>query len=67
VPEKRKPGRSKGGAKKVVAATVAAPSSASRCGRPPGNKNKKTLAALAAIASGSVRPNATASSLAGPS
>jgi hypothetical protein len=67
VPEKQKPGRLKGSGKKAVAAAAVAPSSAPCRGRPPGSKNKKTLAALAAAASGSVGPNAAASSLAGPS
>jgi hypothetical protein len=67
VPEKRKPGHPKGSRKKAVAAAAVAPSSAPRRGRPPGSKNKKTLAALAAATSGSVGPNAAASSLAGPS
>jgi hypothetical protein len=55
-----------------VVAAVTAPSSARRCGRPPGSKNKKTLAALAAAAlaaaaSGSAGPSAAASLLAGSS
>jgi hypothetical protein len=65
MPEKRKPGHSKGSGKKAVEMTVAAPSSASHRGRPSVSENKKTLAALAAIASGSIGPNAAASSLAG--
>jgi hypothetical protein len=67
VPEKRKPDRPKGSGKKTVAVAAATPSSAPRHGRPPGSKNKKTLAALAAAASESVRPSAAASSLVGPS
>jgi hypothetical protein len=67
VPEKRKPSGPKGSGKKVVMAMTAIPSSASRRGRPLGSRNKKTLAALAAAASGSVGPSVAASSLAGPS
>jgi hypothetical protein len=66
-PRKWGPGRSKGIGKKVAPVVVAAPSS-SRCrGRPPGSKNKKTLPALGATASGSTRPRAVASPPAGPS
>jgi hypothetical protein len=65
VPEKRKPGRPKGSGKKAVVVIAAAPSSASHHGRPLGSKNKKTLAALVAAASGSIGPNAAASLLAG--
>jgi hypothetical protein len=36
-------------------------------GRPPGSKNKKTLAALGATASGFARPRAMTSSPGGPS
>jgi hypothetical protein len=53
VPEKCKPGRPKGSRKKAVTVTTAIPSSASRHGWPPGSRNKKTLAALTASASGS--------------
>jgi hypothetical protein len=65
--EKRKPGRPKGSGKKAAEATTTIPLSAPHHGRSPGSKNKNTLTALAAAASGSIGPNATASSLAGPS
>jgi hypothetical protein len=50
-----------------VVAAATAPLSARRHGRPLGSKNKKTLAAHAAAASGSAGPSTAASSLAGPS
>jgi hypothetical protein len=65
IPRKRGSGRLKGSGKKAATVATVAPSPARRCGLPPGSKNKKTLAALAAIASGSVGPSAAASSLAG--
>jgi hypothetical protein len=67
VPRKRGPGRPKGSGKKAVTVATVAPSPACRRGRLPGSKNNKTLAALAATASGSVGPSAAASSPAGPS
>jgi hypothetical protein len=68
VPENRGPGRPRGSGKKEVTATaVAAPSSAPHRGRPPGSRNKKTLAALAAAATGSAGPVTEATSSAGPS
>jgi hypothetical protein len=66
-PKKRGPGRPKGGGRKAAPAVAAAPSPSRRRGWPPGSKNKKTLAALGAAASGSTRPRAAASPQAGPS
>jgi hypothetical protein len=43
VPERRGPGRSRGIGKKTMPTAMAAPSSPRRHGRPPGNKNRKTL------------------------
>jgi hypothetical protein len=67
IPEKRGPDRPKGSGRKTAPAAAAAPSSPRRRGRPPGSKNKKTLAALRATASTSARPRAAASPLVGPS
>jgi hypothetical protein len=60
ISEKWGPGRPKGSGRKTAPAAAAAPSSPRRRGWPPGSKNKKTLAALGAAASNSVRSRATA-------
>jgi hypothetical protein len=67
IPEKWGPGCPKGSGRKTVPAAVATPSSPRRHGRPSGSKNKKTLAALEAAASNSVRSHATALPPDGPS
>jgi hypothetical protein len=66
-PRKWGPGRPKGSGKTVAPAAAATPPLSRRRGRPPGSKNKKTLAALGATASGSMRPRVAASPPAGPS
>jgi hypothetical protein len=66
VPEKRGPGRPRKRGRKDAPTGTAAPSPSRRRGRPPGSKNKKTLAALGAAASNSARPRAATSSLGGP-
>jgi hypothetical protein len=65
--EKRGSGRPKGSGKKVALAEAAAPSSPRCRGRPPGSKNKRTLAALGAAVSGPRKPPVAASPSAGPS
>jgi hypothetical protein len=67
IPEKRGPGRPKGSGRKTAPVAVATPSSPCHRRRPPGSKNKKTLAALGATASTSARPRAAASPPVGPS
>jgi hypothetical protein len=67
IPEKRGHGRLKGSGRKTAPAAAAAPSSPRRRGRPPGSKNKKTLNALGAAASNSVRSRVTALPPDGPS
>jgi hypothetical protein len=67
VPEKRGPSRPKGSGRKTAPAAAAAPSLPRRRGRPPGSKNKKTLAALGAAASNSARSRTTALPPDGPS
>jgi hypothetical protein len=67
VPGKWGPGRPRGSGRKTAPTAVAAPSSPRRHRRPPGSKNKKTLASLGAAASNSVRPRATTSPPNGPS
>jgi hypothetical protein len=58
---KQGPGRPKGSGKGAAPAAAAAPSPPRRCGRPPGSKNKKTLAALGVTAFGSAGPHGAAS------
>jgi hypothetical protein len=67
IPERWGPGRPRKRGRKdaPIAATASSPSH--RRGRPPGSKNKKTLAALGAAASDSARPRAATSSPGGPS
>jgi hypothetical protein len=65
VPRKRGPSHPKGSGRKAATVAGVAPSPARRPGWPPDSKNKRTLAALAATASGSVGPSAAASSPAG--
>jgi hypothetical protein len=48
--EKRGPGHPKGSGRKTAPAAAATPSSPRRRGRPPGSKNKKTLAARSRVA-----------------
>jgi hypothetical protein len=67
IPERRGPGRPRKRGRKDALAAVAASSPFCRHGRPPGSKNKKTLAALGAAASDSVRPRAATLSPDGPS
>jgi hypothetical protein len=65
VPGKRGLDRPKGSGKKEATVATVAPSSARRRGRPPGSKNKRTLATLVATASRFVGPSAAASSPSG--
>jgi hypothetical protein len=67
VTEKRGPSHPRKRGRKDAPTGTAGPSPSCRRGRPPGSKNKKTLAALEAAASNSVRPHAVTSSLGGPS
>jgi hypothetical protein len=67
VPEKWGPGRPKGSGRKTMPAAAATPSSPCRLGRPPGSKNKKTLAARGAAASNSTRSRVMALPPDGPS
>jgi high mobility group AT-hook protein 2 len=67
VPKRRGPGRPRKGGRKDAPTPVAASSPSRRRGRPPVSKNKKTLAALGAAASGSARPRTATSSPSGPS
>jgi high mobility group AT-hook protein 2 len=61
------PGRSRKGGRKDAPTVAAASSPPRHRGRPLGSKNKKTLAALGAAASGSARPHVATSSPGGPS
>jgi hypothetical protein len=67
VPERRGPGHPRKIGRRDAPIAVATSSPSRRHGRPPGSKNKKTLAALGVAASDSVRPHAATSSLGGPS
>jgi hypothetical protein len=62
---RRGPGRSRGSGRKTAPAAAAAPLLPRRRGRPPGSKNKKTLATLGAAPSSFARPRAAASPPAG--
>jgi high mobility group AT-hook protein 2 len=66
VPERRGPSHPRKRGRKDAPTAAAAPSPSRRRGRPPGSKNKKTLAALGAAASDSARPRAATSSPGGP-
>jgi hypothetical protein len=67
VSEKRGPSHPKGSGKKTTLTATAAPSSPRYHGRPPGSKNKKTLATLGAAASNFARSRAMALPPDGPS
>jgi high mobility group AT-hook protein 2 len=65
--ERRGRGHPRKGGRRDAPTATAASSPSRRRGRPPGSKNKKTLAALGAAASGSARPRGATSSPGGPS
>jgi hypothetical protein len=66
IPEKRRPGRSKGSGKKTAPAAAAAASSSRHCGRPLGSKNKKAPA-IFRVAGTPAGPRAVAPPPLGPS